>query len=76
MTGFPSSESSSSEFAATEFAATEFATVEIDLAAIAENTRALAARASGAAVMAVVKADGFDHGADVPERLMRLGRDA
>lgn len=35
----------------------------VDLAALAANTRALAAHASGAALMAVVKADGFGHGA-------------
>lgn len=42
---------------------TEYPRLEVDLAAIAANTRALAARAAGAAVMAVVKADGFGHGA-------------
>ncbi|MBU3866342.1 alanine racemase [Streptomyces sp. 4503] len=36
--------------------------VTVDLSAIAENTRRLAAR-TGAALMAVVKADGFGHGA-------------
>lgn len=41
----------------------EIPTIEVDLAAIAANTRAFACRARGAAVMAVVKADGFGHGA-------------
>jgi alanine racemase len=36
--------------------------LDIDLAAVADNTRLLAARASGA-LMAVVKADGLGHGA-------------
>ncbi|MGY2703105.1 alanine racemase [Nocardioides sp. HB32] len=36
--------------------------LDIDLAAVAENTRVLASRASGE-LMAVVKADGFGHGA-------------
>lgn len=35
----------------------------VDLSAIAHNTRVLAARSRGAALMAVVKADGFGHGA-------------
>lgn len=35
----------------------------VDLSAIAHNTRLLAARSGGAALMAVVKADGFGHGA-------------
>ncbi len=37
-------------------------TVTIDLGAITENTRALAGRAGGAQVMAVVKADAYGHG--------------
>lgn len=39
------------------------ARLEVDLAAIAANTRLLAARATGE-LMAVVKADGFGHGAE------------
>ncbi|TNC28739.1 alanine racemase [Amycolatopsis alkalitolerans] len=39
------------------------AEVVIDLAAIRHNVRLLAARAAGAATMAVVKADGYGHGA-------------
>ncbi|MFD7064644.1 alanine racemase [Streptomyces sp. NPDC059906] len=35
----------------------------IDLSAVAHNTRVLAKRSRGAALMAVVKADGFGHGA-------------
>lgn len=38
-------------------------TLIADLAAVAANTRDIAAHASGAAVLAVVKADGFGHGA-------------
>lgn len=41
----------------------ELAVARVDLGAIGENTRWFAARASGAALMAVVKADGFGHGA-------------
>jgi alanine racemase len=36
---------------------------EVDLGALAANTRRLAARAPGAALMAVVKADAYGHGA-------------
>ncbi|MFG2726948.1 alanine racemase [Streptomyces canus] len=39
------------------------ARAEIDLAALRANVRALRARASGAAVMAVVKSDAYGHGA-------------
>ncbi|MFF0446314.1 alanine racemase [Streptomyces sp. NPDC004609] len=39
------------------------ARAEIDLAALRANVRALDARTPGAAVMAVVKADGYGHGA-------------
>ncbi|WP_236796708.1 alanine racemase [Amycolatopsis sp. GM8] len=39
------------------------AEVVVDLAAIRHNVRLLADRAAGAAVMAVVKADGYGHGA-------------
>src|SRR3954468_12247056 len=39
------------------------AEVVVDLAAIRRNVALLAARASGAATMAVVKADGYGHGA-------------
>ncbi|WP_328749737.1 alanine racemase [Streptomyces sp. NBC_00285] len=39
------------------------ARAEIDLAALRANVRALRARASGAALMAVVKADAYGHGA-------------
>ncbi|MGX1368039.1 alanine racemase [Streptomyces canus] len=39
------------------------ARAEIDLAALRANVRSLRARASGAAVMAVVKADAYGHGA-------------
>lgn len=39
------------------------ATVEVDLDAIAHNVRVLRAHAGSAAVMAVVKADGYGHGA-------------
>ncbi|MFI0511445.1 alanine racemase [Streptomyces sp. WSLK1-5] len=39
------------------------ARAEIDLAALRANVRTLRARASGAAVMAVVKADAYGHGA-------------
>src|SRR5207342_1577071 len=35
----------------------------VDLAAVRQNVRVLAAAAPGAAVMAVVKADGYGHGA-------------
>ena len=38
------------------------ARLEVDLAAVAANTRLLSARTPGA-LMAVVKADGFGHGA-------------
>jgi alanine racemase len=37
--------------------------VEIDLDAVSANTRAIREAASPAAVMAVVKADGYGHGA-------------
>ncbi len=37
--------------------------LEIDLGALAHNTRHLAARAGDAALMAVIKADGYGHGA-------------
>ena len=36
---------------------------EVDLEAIRENTRALRAHAGGADLLAVVKADGYGHGA-------------
>ncbi|MGW1275048.1 alanine racemase, partial [Streptomyces sp. NPDC002491] len=36
---------------------------EIDLAALRANVRTLRAKAPGAAFMAVVKADGYGHGA-------------
>src|SRR3954454_17085804 len=36
--------------------------LDVDLAAVADNTRLIAARTSGS-LMAVVKADGFGHGA-------------
>ncbi|WP_406494752.1 alanine racemase [Streptomyces sp. NBC_01604] len=39
------------------------ARAEIDLAALRANVRTLRARAAGAAVMAVVKSDGYGHGA-------------
>ncbi|MFD9540621.1 alanine racemase [Streptomyces sp. NPDC060022] len=39
------------------------ARAEIDLAAVRANVRALRARASGAQLMAVVKSDGYGHGA-------------
>ncbi|KUN08304.1 alanine racemase [Streptomyces yokosukanensis] len=39
------------------------ARAEIDLGALRANVRALCARTSGAAVMAVVKSDGYGHGA-------------
>lgn len=39
------------------------ARAEIDLAALRANVRALRARAKGAALMAVVKSDGYGHGA-------------
>ncbi|WP_031024636.1 alanine racemase [Streptomyces sp. NRRL WC-3725] len=39
------------------------ARAEIDLGALRANVRALCARAGGAAVMAVVKSDGYGHGA-------------
>ncbi|MYS26743.1 alanine racemase, partial [Streptomyces sp. SID7804] len=39
------------------------ARAEIDLAAVRANVRALRERAPGAALMAVVKADGYGHGA-------------
>ncbi|MEU4142204.1 alanine racemase [Streptomyces parvulus] len=39
------------------------ARAEIDLAALRDNVRALRERAPGAALMAVVKADGYGHGA-------------
>lgn len=39
------------------------ARAEIDLAALRANVRSLRARAAGAAVMAVVKSDGYGHGA-------------
>ncbi|WP_030983164.1 alanine racemase [Streptomyces sp. NRRL WC-3744] len=39
------------------------ARAEIDLGALRANVRALCARAEGAAVMAVVKSDGYGHGA-------------
>ncbi|MGC3004075.1 alanine racemase, partial [Streptomyces sp. G35A] len=39
------------------------ARAEIDLAALRANVRALRERAPGAALMAVVKADGYGHGA-------------
>jgi alanine racemase len=39
------------------------ARAEIDLAALRANVRALRARASGAAIMAVVKSDAYGHGA-------------
>ncbi|MBB5791352.1 alanine racemase [Jiangella mangrovi] len=38
-------------------------TLTVDLAAVAANTRTLAAHAPASALMAVVKADGFGHGA-------------
>ena len=38
------------------------ATVSVDLGAISDNVRALRARAPGASLMAVVKADGYGHG--------------
>ncbi|WP_116951062.1 alanine racemase [Jiangella endophytica] len=45
-----------------------------DLAAVAANTRDLAAHAPGAALMAVVKADGFGHGAvDVARTALAAG---
>ncbi|GAB4010337.1 alanine racemase [Nocardioides ultimimeridianus] len=43
------------------------AALSVDLAAIADNTQVLAAR-SGGALMAVVKADGFGHGATAVAR--------
>jgi alanine racemase len=49
--------------AAPEPAALELAEARIDLEAIAANTRWFAERAEGARLMAVVKADGFGHGA-------------
>ncbi|MEE1928042.1 alanine racemase [Streptomyces sp. TRM 70351] len=39
------------------------ARAEIDLAAVRDNVRALRARAAGAELMAVVKSDGYGHGA-------------
>jgi alanine racemase len=47
---------------------TSRATVTIDLAAIAENVTALRGRADPAALWAVVKADGYGHGASVVGR--------
>lgn len=44
-------------------AVTSRPTLTADLAAVAANTRTLAAHAPGATLMAVVKADGFGHGA-------------
>ncbi|TDC49112.1 alanine racemase [Jiangella ureilytica] len=44
-------------------AVTSRPTLTADLAAVAANTRDIAAHAPGAALMAVVKADGFGHGA-------------
>ncbi|MFD5267152.1 alanine racemase [Streptomyces sp. NPDC058335] len=44
-------------------AAPQRARAEIDLAALRANVRALRAKAPGAAFMAVVKADGYGHGA-------------
>lgn len=49
-------------------------TLTADLAAVAANTRAVAAHAPGAALMAVVKADGFGHGAtDVARTALAAG---
>ncbi|HEX9972515.1 MAG TPA: alanine racemase, partial [bacterium] len=42
---------------------------EIDLAAIAQNIRAIKARVHPAQVMAVVKADGYGHGAAAAARV-------
>ncbi|TDD66844.1 alanine racemase [Jiangella aurantiaca] len=49
-------------------------TLTADLTAVAANTRTIATRAPGAALMAVVKADGFGHGAaDVARTALAAG---
>ncbi|KII00414.1 alanine racemase [Streptomonospora alba] len=50
-----------------------FAEARIDLSAISENTAVLARRAPGAAVMGVVKADGYGHGMLPAARAMLAG---
>ncbi|WP_083288902.1 alanine racemase [Jiangella alba] len=53
---------------------TSRATLTADLAAVAANTRTIAAHAPGSALMAVVKADGFGHGAaDVARTALAAG---
>ncbi len=55
-------------------AVTSRPTLTADLAAIAANTRTIAAHAPGSALMAVVKADGFGHGAaDVARTALAAG---
>ncbi|QBI52351.1 alanine racemase [Streptomonospora litoralis] len=50
-----------------------FAEARVDLGAISENVAALARRARGAAVMGVVKADGYGHGMLPATRAMLAG---
>ncbi|MFB9800894.1 alanine racemase [Streptomonospora salina] len=50
-----------------------FAEARVDLGAISENTAALARRASPAAVMGVVKADGYGHGMIPAARALLAG---
>jgi len=50
-----------------------FAEARVDLGAIAENIALLAEKAPGAGVMAVVKADGYGHGAVPAARAMLAG---
>ena len=47
----------------------------VDLAAVRQNVRVLAAAAPGAALMAVVKADGYGHGAVPVARAAELAAD-
>ncbi|WP_053207261.1 alanine racemase [Jiangella muralis] len=55
-------------------AVTNRATLTADLGAVAANTRTIAAHAPGSALMAVVKADGFGHGAaDVARTALAAG---
>lgn len=55
-------------------AVTSRPTLTADLAAVAANTRTIAAHAPGSALMAVVKADGFGHGAaDVARTALAAG---
>ena len=51
-------------------------TALVDLEAIAHNVRVLRERAGAAQVMAVVKADGYGHGAvEVADAALRAGTD-